>query len=62
MEFKVTCTEVPNKDDFYDLSISTYKEKVSGRWERSELRHMIQIIDNSINVGLKNIEVIIEPL
>jgi hypothetical protein len=51
MEFKVKCSEVPNKEDFYDIEISTYKEKVSGRFERSEIRHMIEILDNSINVG-----------
>jgi len=51
MEFKVKCTEVENKPDYYDLKISTYKEKVEGRFERSELRYLIQIVDNSINVG-----------
>jgi hypothetical protein len=51
MDFKVKCTEVPNKEDYYDLEISTYKEKINGRFERSEIRHMIGILDNSINVG-----------
>lgn len=53
MDFKVKCTEVVNKEDYYEISISTYKGKIEGRFERSELRNMIAIIDNSINVGLK---------
>ena len=51
MEFKVKCTEVENKEDHYDFELTTYKEKVSGRFERSEIRHLIEILDNSINVG-----------
>ena len=51
MDFKVKCSEVQNKEDYYDLEISTYKEKLSGRFERSEIRHMIEVLDNSINVG-----------
>ena len=43
MEFKVKCTEVENKEDYYDLELSTYKEKVAGRFERSEIRHLIEI-------------------
>ena len=52
MNIRVKCEEVPNKDDYYDLSIASYKESINGRFERSELRHLIEIIDNSINVGL----------
>lgn len=51
MDFKVKCNEVQNKEDYYDLEISTYKEKLSGRFERSEIREMIEVLDNSINVG-----------
>lgn len=51
MNFKAKCTEVENKEDYYDFELSTYKETISGRWERSDLRHLIEIIDNSINVG-----------
>ena len=35
MQFKAKCTEVENKEDYYDLEITTYKEKLTGRWERS---------------------------
>ena len=51
MQFKAKCVEVPNKEDFYDLEIKTYKSVIDGRWERSEIRHLIEILDNSINVG-----------
>lgn len=51
MNFKAKITEVENKEDFYDVDIRTYKGEIVGRFERSELRHLIGIIDNSINVG-----------
>ncbi len=51
MDIKTKCTEVENKEDFYFLNISTYKEKIEGKFERSELRHLIEVIDNAINVG-----------
>ena len=51
MQFKAKCVEVHNKEDFYDLEIKTYKSFIDGRWERSEIRHLIEILDNSINAG-----------
>ena len=53
MDLKIKCMELKNKPDYFSLTISTYKEKIEGRFEMSELRNMIAIIDNSINVGLK---------
>jgi hypothetical protein len=53
MDFKIKCSEVENRPDYYDVEIKTYKDKISGRFERSTIRHMIEILDNSINVGLK---------
>ena len=52
MDIKIKCAEVKDKPDYYDLSMITYKQKIEGRFERSELRNMIEIIDNSINVGI----------
>lgn len=52
MNFKAQCREVENREDYYDLEIKTYKEVLSGRFERSEIRHLIEILDNSINTGL----------
>ena len=51
MEFKAKCKEVENKEDYYDFELSTYKEKISFRCPREDIRHLIQILDNSINVG-----------
>lgn len=51
MDFRIKCNQVINRPDYYDLEISTYKEKLSGRFERSEIREMIEVLDNSINVG-----------
>ena len=39
--------DVEEKDMFY-MKISSYKEKIEGRFEKSELRHLIQKIDNAI--------------
>lgn len=52
MEFKAKCTEVENKEDYFELEISTYKDTIKGRFEMSEIRHLIGILDNSINCGL----------
>lgn len=64
MNIKVEVKEVDNKEDHYDLRISNYKNSKSnleerigglleGRFERSELRNLIEIIDNSITVGCR---------
>lgn len=34
--------------NWYDVSISTYKGKIEGRFEHWELRYLIQRIDNAI--------------
>jgi len=34
--------------DMYYLSFKTYNAQISGKFERSELRHIIQILDNAI--------------
>ncbi|AGO47298.1 hypothetical protein Phi19:1_gp008 [Cellulophaga phage phi19:1] len=52
MDFKIKCKEVENREDFFDLEISTYKDTIKGRFEMSEIRHMIAILDNAINVGI----------
>ncbi len=46
MNTKVKIEEV--KKDHYRLKISTYKTQIEGIFERSELRHIIQTIDNAI--------------
>jgi len=37
-----------NKDTKYEVSIKTYKETISGVFEKFELRYLIQEIDNAI--------------
>ncbi len=34
--------------DMYHLTFKTYNATIEGKFERSELRHIIQIIDNEI--------------
>ena len=34
--------------DMYHLKFKTYNSTIEGKFERSEIRHMIQILDNSI--------------
>ena len=41
------------KDDYYYLKISNYKQFIEGNFIREELRHLIEIIDNNISVGIK---------
>ena len=34
--------------DMYNLHIKTYNAEITGKFERSELRHMIEQLDNAI--------------
>ena len=36
------------KDTKYEVSIKTYKENITGVFEKPELRYLIQQIDNAI--------------
>ena len=53
MEFKATVkgvsvTESNSEKSYYYLTIKTYKDVFEGKFERSELRHLISIIDQAI--------------
>ena len=51
MDFKAKGTALPKtKDDQdqYQDKIKTYNGLIEGKFEKSELRHLIQIIDNAI--------------
>ncbi len=48
MDIKIKIQPVENRKDYYDLELKTYKESLSGRFEKSELRSLIQAIDNEI--------------
>lgn len=34
--------------DMYQLIFKTYNAQIEGKFEKSELRHMIQILDNAV--------------
>ena len=34
--------------DMYHLTFKTYNAEVTGKFERSEIRHIIEILDNAI--------------
>jgi len=48
VKIKPTSKDEVKDKDWYDVEIKTYKEKISGRFEKYELRHLIQQIDNAI--------------
>ena len=35
--------------DMYSLKFETYNSKVEGKFERSDIRHIIEILDNAIS-------------
>ena len=47
MNYKVKIKNI--KKDYYDLEITTYKDVLKGTFERSELRNLIEVIDNAID-------------
>ena len=53
MKIEVKCTEKEDRADYYNLSIWNYKDEIKGTFSREELRNLIEVIDNSINVGIK---------
>ena len=62
MKIETTVKEVGGKEDYYEVKIKTYKQTLEGTFERSELRHHIEQLDNAINVGCSNEEVPINPV
>ena len=48
MKIQTKCIQLEDKPDYYKLSIKSYKEEIKGTFSREELRHLIEIIDNSI--------------
>ena len=53
MNFKIKCEKLKKEDELgenmYLLDIRTYKGQIIGKFEKSELRYMIEKIDNSID-------------
>ena len=48
MDFIIKCEPVPNREDYFNLELKTYKEKIEGRFEKSEIRYLIEQLDNAI--------------
>jgi len=49
MNIEAKVTKLDNtKDTKYEVSIRTYKETITGVFEKPELRYLIQQIDNAI--------------
>jgi hypothetical protein len=49
MNLDIKIKKVENtKNTKYDMSIKTYKESISGTFEKEDLRFLIQTIDNEI--------------
>jgi hypothetical protein len=55
MNLKLTIQHLGKKEskhdadkDMYFISFKTYNAEISGKFERSEIRHIIQQLDNAI--------------
>jgi len=53
MQFKLDVSHLYKEDkkeekDMYSIKFETYNSKVEGKFERSEIRHIIEILDNAI--------------
>jgi hypothetical protein len=54
MQFKLNVKHLYKEDkkedkDIYSIRLETYNGKVEGKFERSEVRHIIEILDNAID-------------
>ena len=51
MDFTAKVTPIKSNDekDMYQVRIKTYRDTLEGKFEQSELRHLIEIIDNAIH-------------
>lgn len=52
MKIEVTIKPDDSKEDYFFITFKTYKQKIEGRFERNEINHLIQTLDNGIGVGL----------
>ena len=54
MQYKLNVNHLYREDkkeekDLYSIKFETYNGKVEGKFERSEIRHIMQIFDNAID-------------
>jgi hypothetical protein len=45
---KIYIKRLNDQTEFYDVKLSTYKEKIEGKFTKEDLRLVIQTIDNEI--------------
>lgn len=48
MKLNIKVKQLDQKEDYYDLSIKSYKDEINGTFSREELRNLIEVIDNAI--------------
>lgn len=56
MKIDISVTPDDSKEDYFFVKLKTYKQSIEGRFERNELNHLVQIIDNAIGVYIKPTE------
>jgi hypothetical protein len=48
MRIEIKISPIEDSRDYYNLTMKTYKQEISGKFEKSELRELIEKIDNAI--------------
>jgi hypothetical protein len=48
MDIEVKIKRNENQSEFYQLKLSTYKEKIEGKFSKEDLRYLIKQIENEI--------------
>ena len=48
MNISVKIKNLDEKNERYDLSLKTYKDRITGTFNKEDLRYLIEKIDNAI--------------
>lgn len=48
MNIEVKIKRLEDQSEYYQLKLSTYKESIEGKFDKEDLRYLIQQIDNEI--------------
>ncbi len=48
MNISIKIKNLDNKNEKYDVSLKTYKESITGIFNKEDLRYLIEKIDNEI--------------
>lgn len=54
MQFTIKLERSKKNSEKHYLKISTYKDSIEGTFDESEIRHIIEILDNGIGSGLRD--------